>query len=163
MPGLTPAPGSDAELAAFAALQARLPTLFRQVFADRRAPRTVVVVPGLSVDPEVLAKVRGCQHYEERQLSMLTLLHLPNTRVVFLSSVPLEPAIVEYHLRLLPGVDLEDARRRLVLLSTSDGSAQSLTQKILDRPRLLARIRAALGDPRLAHLSAVTSTALAPG
>jgi hypothetical protein len=160
MPELTPAPGGDAELAAFAALQARLPTLFRQVFADRQAPRTVVVVPGLSVDPEVLASVRGCQHYEERQLSMLTLLHLPNTRLVFLSSVALEAAIVDYHLRLLPGIDLEDARRRLVLLSTSDGSAQSLTQKILERPRLLARIRSAIGDPRLAHLSVFNSTAL---
>jgi len=160
MPGLTPAPGSDAELAAFATLQERLPPLFRQVFADRLAPRTVVVVPGLSVDAEVLSKVRGCQHYEERQLSMLTLLHLPNTRLVFVSSVTLEPAIVEYHLGLLPGVDPEDARRRLVLLSTSDGSAQSLTRKILDRPRLLARIRAAIGDPQLAHLSVFNSTAL---
>ena len=160
MPGLTPAPGSDAELAAFATLQQRLPTLFRQVFADRLAPRTVVVVPSLSMDPEVLATVRGCRHYEERQLSMLTLLHLPNTRLVFVSSVALEPAVVEYHLRLLPGVAPEDARRRLVLLSTSDGSAQSLTGKILERPRLLARIRAAVGDPLLAHLSVFSSTTL---
>ena len=160
MPGLTPAPGSDAELAAYAQLQQRLPQLFRQVFADRLAPRTVVVVPGLSMDAEVLATVHGCRHYEERQLSMLTLLHLPNTRLVFVSSVPLEPTVVEYHLRLLPGIDLEDARRRLVLLSASDGSAQSLTRKILDRPRLLARIRAALGDPRRAHLSVFNSTGL---
>ena len=160
MPGLTPAPGSDAELAQFAALQQRLPPLFRQVFADSLAPRTVVVVPGLSVDCEVLAKVSGCQHYEERQLSMLTLLHLPNTRIVFVSGVAIDPAIVDYYLRLLPGVGEADARRRLVMLCTSDGSAQSLTQKILDRPRLLARIRTAMGDPQLAHLSVFNSTAL---
>jgi len=160
MPGLTPAPGSDAEIDAFSALQERLPALFRKVFADSLAPRTVVVVPGLSVDCEVLAKVSGCQHYEERQLSMLTLLHLPNTRLVFVSSVAIDPAIVDYYLRLLPGVGEADERRRLVMLSTGDGSAQSLTQKILERPRLLARIRAAMGDPHLAHLSVFNSTAL---
>jgi hypothetical protein len=88
------------------------------------------------------------------------LLHLPNTRLVFVSSVAIEPAIVDYHLRLLTGVSEADARRRLVMLSVSDGSAQSLTQKILERPRLLARIRAAMGDPQLAHLSVFNSTAL---
>ena len=160
MPGLTPAPGSTAELAAFAALQERLAPLFRQVFADPLAPRTVVVVPGLSMDCEVLAKVSGCQHYEERQLSMLTLLHLPNTRVVFVSSVAIDPAIVDYYLHLLPGVSETDARRRLVMLSTGDGSARSLTQKLLERPRLLARIRAATGDPQVAHLSVFNSTEL---
>ena len=160
MPDLTPTPGGTAELAAFAALQARLPQLFRRVFADPLAPRTVVVVPGLSVDEEVLGKVLGCQHYEERQLSMLMLLRLRNTRLVFLSSTPLEPAIVDYHLRLLDDVPLDDARQRLVLLSASDGSAQSLTRKIVERPRLIERIRAATGDPQLAHLSVFNSTAL---
>ena len=160
MPGLTPAPGSDDEIRAFEALQARLPALFRQVFADPLAPRTVVVVPGLSVDCEVLAKVSGCQHYEERQLSMLTLLHLPNTRLVFVSSAAIDPSIVDYHLGLLSGVSEADARRRLVMLSTGDGSARSLTQKLLERPRLLARLRAAIGDPQLAHLSVFNSTAL---
>ena len=160
MPGLTPSPGSAAEVTAFAALQARLPRLFRQVFGDPFAPRTVVVVPGLSMDPEVLAKVVGCLHYEERQLAMLMLLRLPQTRLVFVSSTPIEPAIVDYHLRLLEDVPLEDARRRLVLLSASDASAVSLTQKILDRPRLLARLRAAIGDPQLAHLSVFNATPL---
>jgi hypothetical protein len=160
VPALTPAPGSTAELAAFATLQDRLPQLFRKVFVDPAAPRTVVVVPGLSVDPEVLAKVTGCLHYEERQLSMLMLLRLPNTRLVFVSSLPIESSIIDYHLRLLADVPSDDVRRRLVLLSTSDGSAQSLTQKLVDRPRLLARVRAAVGDPQLAHLSVFNSTPL---
>jgi len=160
MPQVTAPPGSELELATFAALQERLPQLFRQVFADPLAPRTVVVVPGLSMDPEVLAKVVGCLHYEERQLAMLLLLRLPNTRLVFVSSTPIEPAIVDYHLRLLADVPLEDARRRLVLLSACDASTQSLTRKILDRPRLLKRLRAAIGDPLLAHLSVFNATPL---
>ena len=61
-----PEPASPAEREAFLALQARLPGLFREVFSDRSAPRTVVVCPGLSMDPQVLAKVAGVRHYEER-------------------------------------------------------------------------------------------------
>ena len=152
-------PGSPEELAAFAALQSRLPALFRKVFADPNEPRTVVIVPGLSVDGEVLAKVVGGLHYEERQLAMLMLLRLPNTRLVFVSSTPIEPAIIDYYLGLLPGVSREDARRRLVLFSASDASPQTLTQKILERPRLLERIRAAIGDPDIAHLTVFNSTA----
>ncbi len=159
MSTMTAEPGSTGECAAFAALQARLPALFRSVFADPAAPRTVVVVPGLSMDAEVLAKVVGGRHYEERQLAMLMLLKLPRTRIVYASSTRIDPSIIDYHLALLPGVELEDARRRLQLISVGDASPVSLTRKILDRPRLLARLRSAIGDPELAHLSCFNVTA----
>jgi len=158
VPGLNPPPGSAEECAVFAALQARLPGLFRRVFADPAAPRTVVVVPGLSMDGDVLAKVVGGRHYEERQLAMLMLLRLPNTHLVFASSTRIEPPIIDYHLGLLQDVASEDARRRLVLLAAADASPQTLTQKILDRPRLLERIRAAMGDPTVAHLTCFNVT-----
>ena len=35
---------------------------------------------------------------------------------MFVTSTPLEPAIVDYYLGMLPGVAPDDARRRLVLL-----------------------------------------------
>jgi hypothetical protein len=151
-------PGSPAELAEFARLQARLPTLFGPVFADRLAPRTIVVVPGLSVDQELLARIEGLPHYEERQLTMLMLLKMPNTRMVFMTSVALDESIVDYYLQLLPGIPHEHARRRLTLLAAHDASPRSLTRKLLERPRLLARIRETLGDPALAHLSCFNST-----
>lgn len=146
------------DTAAFAALQARLAPLFTRVFADPAAPRTVVVVPGLSMDQELLARIDGLQHYEERQLTMLMLLRLPATRIVFVTSEPIDPVIVDYYLHLLPGVPHAHARRRLVMLSAHDGSPVTLTRKVLDRPRLLARIRAAVGDPALAHLSCFNAT-----
>ena len=102
-----PEPGSAGELAGFAELQRRLPPLFDRVFADRLAPRTIVVVPGLSLDAELLARVEGFTHYEERQLTMLMLLKMPNTRMVFLTSAPLDPAIVYYYLQPLPGIPHE--------------------------------------------------------
>jgi len=142
----------------FPALQSRLAPLFHRVFADPAAPRTVVVVPGLSMDQELLSRIDGLQHYEERQLTLLMLLRLPATRVVFVTSTPVDPVIIDYYLNLLPGVPHAHARRRLTLLSAYDGSAVSLTHKLLARPRLLARIREAIGEPSLAHLSCFNAT-----
>jgi hypothetical protein len=156
---LIPTPGITDERAEFRQLQARLPGLFRRVFGDRSAPRTVVVCPGLSLDPEVLCKVAGARHYEERMLSMLMLLRLPNTRVIFLTSEPIAPVVIDYYLSLLSGIPASHARARLVLLSTHDASPVSLTRKILDRPRLLARIRHAIGDRATAHLSVFNAAA----
>lgn len=152
-------PPSPAEREAFVALQARLPALFRDVFSDRRTPRTVVVCPGLSLDPQMLAKVAGARHYEERMLSMLMLLRLPATRIVFLSSEPIPATVIDYYLSLLPGVPTTHARSRLVLLSPHDASPVSLTRKLLDRPRLLGRVRQAIGDPARAHLSVFNASA----
>ncbi len=144
----------------YARLQARLKPLFERLQDDPLAPRTVVVVPGLSMDLEVLAKVSGVRHYEERQLSMLMLLRYPRTRVVFVTSTPVADSVVDYYLHLLAGIPGTHARQRLILLSPHDASARSLTAKILERPRLLARLRAAIGDPALAHLSVFNATEL---
>ena len=157
-PALPPR-GSPEERVRFERLQARLPDLFREVFSSRLAPRTVVVVPGLSLDPDVLATIAGVRHYEERMLAMLMLLRLPNTRVVYVTSEPLAPAVVDYYLGLLQGVPPLHARRRLVLLSACDASPAPLARKLLDRPRLLQRLREAIGDPASAHLSVFNATA----
>ncbi|MBD8528123.1 carboxylate-amine ligase [Pseudoxanthomonas sp. CAU 1598] len=146
--------------AEFERLQTQLPPLFRHVFADPAAPRCVVVVPGLSLDPEVLAKVSGARFYEERMLSMLMLLRFPNTKLVFVTSSPIDPAIVDYYLGLLPGVPGAHARKRLVMLNAHDASSMSLSEKILRRPRLLARIRQAIDDRTNAHLSVFNATEL---
>lgn len=155
-----PAPGSAEELAAFEALKARLPELFHRIARDDRAPNTVVVVPSLSLDPQELAKVSGVHHYEERLLYMLMLLRRPQTNLVFVTSQPVNPSIVDYYLHLLSGVPGSNARRRLTLLSCLDASSRPLTQKILQRPLLQKRILEAIPDRQAAHLSVFNSSPL---
>jgi len=150
---LVPKAGSPAELAAFRRLQEQLTAQYRHVFPDEAAARTVVVVPSLSLDEEVMARITGVHHYEERMLSMLMLLRLPRTRLIYLSSQPIADEIIDYYLHLLHGIPAQHARRRLTLLSCFDGSAQPLTAKILARPRLLARIEETIEDPATAHLA----------
>ena len=158
LPAYQPAPESAAEREAYLALQPRLRSMFEDVYPDPQAPRCAVVVPGLSLDRETLAKISGVQFYEQRQLSMLAWLRLPQTRVVFLTSTPLPDALVDYYLGMLPGVPHGHARARLTLLSCHDASDENLTRKILARPRLLERIRRAIVDPAVTHLTAFNTT-----
>jgi len=155
-----PEPGSAEELRRFARIQERLAPLYRRVVSEPRAPQTVVVVPSLTLDPDELAKISGVHHYEERLLCMLMLLRMPRTRLVFVTSQQVPNATIDYYMHLLPGVPLRHARNRLTLLSCHDSSDVPLTQKILDRPRLMERIRAGIADPNAAHMTVFNSTAL---
>jgi hypothetical protein len=114
----------------------------------------------MTLDPAELTKLTGAAHYEERLLCILMLLRRPRTRIVYVTSEPIPASIVEYYLHLLPGVPSHHARERLTLISCHDGSALPLTAKILARPRLCARIRSAIGDPRAAHLTCFNPTPL---
>ncbi|NOY24880.1 MAG: carboxylate-amine ligase [Oligoflexia bacterium] len=155
-----PRPGSPEELVIFARRQALLPQQFDRVANDRRLPNTVVVIPSLSLNPQELAKISGVHHYEERLLFLLMLLRRPRTRLVFVTSQQLDPSVVDYYLNLLSGVPSAHARRRLCLLHCADASPLPLSAKILARPRLLQRIRDAVGDQTIAHMSCFNSTPL---
>ena len=155
-----PAAGSDEELDRFAALQGSFREQFERVFPDRLAPRTVVVVPSLTMPVEELKKISGMPYYEERMLFTLMLLRMPRTRLVYVTSQPVAPGIIDYYLHLLPGIPSVHARARLEMLSCHDASDLSLTQKILDRPRLVRRIREAIDDPAAAHLTCFNATEL---
>jgi hypothetical protein len=134
--------------------------MYRRVFSDDQAPRTVIVVPSLSLDPVELRKIRGVRHYEERMLCLLMLLRLPNTNVIYVASQPIHPSIIDYYLHLLPGVPGRHAMNRLTLLDCDDGSTHPLTRKILDRPRLIRRILDAVPDRSSAHITCFNATDL---
>ncbi len=146
--------------ARFDALQRELARQFDEVFPDARKPRVVVVVPSLTLDAGELAKIAGVHHYEERMLCLLMLLRMPGTQVIYLTSQPVHPTVIDYYLHLLPGVPVSHARRRLTMLSCHDASPRPLTEKILERPRLLRRLREAFAGGVNAHMTCFNATAL---
>jgi len=150
---LLPSPNSTDERRAFEQLQSRLPDQFRKTLEDRKAESAVVVVPSLSVDAEILSKVPGVHYYEERLLCMLLLLRLPRTRVIYVTSQPVAPAIIDYYLHLLPGIPSQHVRDRLTLVSCHDALASPLSAKILERPRVVDRIRRVIGAPASAYMA----------
>lgn len=151
-----PRPGSERECARFSELQGRLTPQYKRLFADTLAPRTVVVVPSLSLDVDIVAKITGAAHYEERLLCLLMLLRMPHTQVVYVTSVRIDTAVIDYYLHLLAGVPHGHSRKRLALVSCSDPSPTPLSAKILADPSVLRRIRGAIDDPALAHLVCFT-------
>jgi hypothetical protein len=79
-------------------------------------PNTSVVVPSLTLDQEELRKIAGAVYYEERLLFLLIRLRNPKARVVFVTSTPLHPLILEYYFELLAGIPASHARSRLTVL-----------------------------------------------
>src|SRR4051794_39552796 len=155
-----PAPGSAEEKTMFGNIQQRFHEQYEKVFPDKLAPRTVVIIPSLSLDVEILSKVKGFIHYEERMLCLLMLLRMPLTKIIYVTSIPVANIIIDYYLHLLPGITGKHARKRMTMLSCYDASAKPLTQKILDRPRLIEQIRQSITDPSSAHLTCYNITPL---
>ncbi len=143
---------------AFKRIQEQFKEQFEKAYPDKLAAKTVIVIPSLTLDQEILSKVKGVVHYEERLLCMLMLLRMPRTHVVYLTSTTIDPVIIDYYLHLLPGITGYHAKQRLTLLCCYDVSTQSLTEKILARPRLIERIRNSIPPGHSAHMACFNVT-----
>lgn len=152
--------GSQSELDAFAALRPRLAELWDELQANPSFPHTTVVVPSLSVDQGELRKIPGASFYEERLLFTLIRLTNPAARVVYVTSQPLHPDVLEYYLQHVPGVPMGHAMQRLLLICLYDGSPAPLTAKLLERPRVIERMRQWIGDTNRAYLTCYNSSPL---
>ncbi|MDX1403855.1 MAG: peptide ligase PGM1-related protein [Woeseiaceae bacterium] len=148
------------ERQAFETLKPRLVSIWQSLQNDEAYEHTSVIVPSLSVNQDELAKITGAPFYEERLLFALIRLKNPNARVIYVTSQPVHPDIVEYYLDLLPGVPGYHARKRLEMLSVYDASSRPLSLKMLERPRFLSRLRKMIGDPQRAYLTAYNCTDL---
>jgi hypothetical protein len=148
----------EQEAAEFEALKPRLAGVWDSLMMRNEAPHTSVVVPSLTLDQSELKKIDGVSFYEERLLFLLIRLRNPRARMVFVTSQPIHPIILEYYLQFLAGIPASHARSRLTLLCADDASPRSLTEKILVRPRLIERIRAGIMDPSKAYLTVFNST-----
>ncbi len=136
--------------AAYDALQAKLVPLWKSIDHINKDPQTIVVAPSIEVDVELSPSLH--QAYEERFLFLLFLLRQPRARMIFLTGQAIHSDIVDYYFDLMPGVISSHARRRLHLISPMEATDRPLARKILDRPRLVERIRSLIPDPDRAHL-----------
>src|SRR5215469_11487678 len=140
----------------FDQLQQKLVPLWKSIERFNQDPQTIVVIPSMSID--ALDSGAVIQAYEERFLFLLLLLRQPQARMIYVTSRTILPSIIDYYLDLLPGVIPSHARQRLFLPSPMDGSARPLSEKLLERPRLIERIRSLIIDPDRAHLVPFNTT-----
>jgi hypothetical protein len=143
----------------FDRLQERMRSVW-QIMRQNEEGESVVIIPSVTVDR--ISERNGSlqQAYEERFLVLLLLLRQPRLRMIYVTSMPIVPKIVEYYLALLTGVIPSHARARLHLISVGDASPRPLTEKLLERPRLLSGIRSLIPDPSRSHLVPYNTTPL---
>ena len=153
MPESKPVSVSQSE---FDRLQKKLVPLWKSIEQFNQDPQTIVVVPSMSID--AIGSGTLMQAFEERFLFLLLLLRQPRARLIYVTSQMILPNIIDYYLDLLPGVIPSHARPRLFLIAPLDGSARPLSDKLLDRPRLIERIRSLIIDPARAHLVPFNTT-----
>ena len=112
---------------------------------------TIVVIPSITFPSEELRKIVGICHYEERLLCLLLFLRRPDVRIVYVTSVAVDPVIVDYYLSFLD--DPDDARARVELISLDDDEPRALSEKLLGSGEVvLDRVRTAAGDPDQAYM-----------
>lgn len=150
----------EEEVTEFERLKPQLSEMWDVLVNRNEEPHTSVVVPSLTLDQSELRKLPGASFYEERLLFLLIRLRNPHARMVFVTSQPVHPIILEYYFQFLAGIPASHARARLTLLCADDASPRSLTEKILERPRLIQRIRQGIQDPSRAYLTVFNSTPL---
>jgi pheganomycin biosynthesis PGM1-like protein len=143
----------------FEDLQRRMKSVWDGLDSDLD-DESVVVIPSVTLDRAVAYSGSLTQAYEERYLFLLLLLRHPRLRMVYVTSMPIAPTVIEYYLALLPGVIPSHARARLSLISVNDASPRSLSAKLLARPRLLTRIGALVPNREHCHLIPYNTTPL---
>jgi len=150
----------EQEIAEFERLKPRLRDLWSALSAREEEPYTSVVIPSLTLDRSELSKLEAASFYEERLLFLLIRLRNPQAHMVYVTSQPVHPLVLEYYFQLLVGIPASHAHARLTLLCAYDASQRSLTEKILLRPRLIQRIRYGISDLSRAFMTVFNSTKL---
>lgn len=138
-------------------LQRKLEPLWKSIGAMNEDEQTIVVVPSITLDATA-DWGNAMQMFEERFLFLLLLLRQPRARLIYVTSTTVHPSIIDYYLNLLPGVIPSHARARLQMVAPMDGSPRPLSIKLLERPRLLEKIRSLIPDPERAHLVPYNTT-----
>ena len=151
---------AEDEIAAFEKLKPRLATLWNALSARQEEPYTSVVIPSMTLDSKELTKLEAASFYEERLLFLLIRLRNPQAHMVYVTSQPIHPVILDYYFQLLAGIPGSHARSRLTVLCANDASPRPLTEKILERPRLVQRIRSGIRDVSRTYMTVISATPL---
>src|SRR5436305_5843656 len=119
---------------------------------------TIVVLPSATFPDSELRKIVAIQHCEERLLCTTLLLANPEIEIGYITSLPLDEAVIEYYLRFVP--DAVDARRRLHPVVVGEDSGRALTAKVLDAPHVIDGVRGLVDGVEHAYILPFNVTAL---
>ena len=124
-----------------------LEAAWRADLTGSTTPHVMIGLPSYSVDRSLY------EHYgdrvpalENRYLYGILRSRDRYTRVVYPSSLPVRPDVLDGYLALLDGTSPDTVLARSMLVSPDDTTPRSLAEKLLDRGDLIDAIRAFIGD-----------------
>ena len=131
----------------YLALQRRLPAAWEADRAGSRVPRVVIALPSYSLDRNVLSHY-GARVAPLENRFLYAALRTADfaSRVVYLSSRPVDPEVFDAYLSLVPAADHATIRARTLLVSPDDESIGPLAAKVLARPDLIDEVRRFISD-----------------
>ncbi|MGH2788639.1 MAG: hypothetical protein ACRDJV_12170 [Actinomycetota bacterium] len=128
----------------FQVLQKQLAARFDALGFDALETGTMLVLPSITFPSVELRKITGVVFYEERLLCSVLALRDERLRVLYVTSAPVDPAIVDYYFRWLD--DVPTTRARLSLVDLADDEPRALSAKLLDRPDFLQALSNLVGN-----------------
>jgi PGM1 C-terminal domain len=137
-------PYGAVSVASFEDLQRKFDARFADKGFGAIESGTMVVLPSITFPTVELRKISGIVFYEERLLCLALLLRNEGLRIVYVTSMPVDKAIVEYYLRWLP--DVSSGRDRLAFVELGDPEPRALTEKLRDNPQALDLLKERIGD-----------------
>lgn len=137
----------------FSVFQSRLGEAIAANAAGSTVPHVLVALPSFSVGESLLS------HYADRipalehryLLAQFMLPRIENCELVFISSQAPSQEVLNYYSSLVPVDRRNSMQARFRVLEVPDLSARSVAAKLLDRPDLIAELRASLRG-RLAYI-----------
>lgn len=83
-------------------LQQKFFNSYKAIFPYKLAAKTIIVIPSLTLDQDILGKIEGHFYYVERLFCLLMLLRMLRTKVMFVT-VPIDtsPLILASHINWL--------------------------------------------------------------
>ena len=132
---------------AFDRLQTRLGDALAANRRGSGVDHVLIVLPSFSVSESILS------HYgdripslEHRYLNALLIAgRIETCEILTILTRPPDPAVVDSYLAMMPAAGRVSARERIRVVEVDDGTPRSVAAKLLDRPDLLAAIRARIG------------------
>lgn len=94
------------------------------------------MIPSISYSKKELETVAGALFFEERMLYAIYGLEDSETKVIYLTSTPIDPAIIEYYFNKVPNAP----RSQIRFYSMNDGSPTSLAEKLYNHPNMMRRL-----------------------
>jgi hypothetical protein len=111
---------------------------------DYSQPRSVVLIPGLSIGAFLQMFFHGFKYYEERYLYFLTFLKNPQTHLLAVLSEGVNPALWDYflgHACRATGLKRADLEKRFHKVFVPAKGHDSLTVNLLRDPKALKKIK----------------------